>query len=191
VGLQWFGLRQRFAALHISVWRSVVKNRSFYRSRQKSSPFQPAAVSPLSAHRHVVPKYRSMSKESVAARLPCFGAAATAARPCRGSCDRARKIRRNISGSRGHIECRRSGSVRRGSSRRGRVTLAEPEIECAANRLAARHNAGSSHPASESTTNRIGYTELNQPLYDAFAVIALGGSSSLGPFHLQHDGITL
>jgi len=184
VGLQWLGLGQLFAGLHISVWRSVVKNRGFYRSRQKSSPLQPATVSPFSAH-PVVPKYRSMSEESVPARLPCFGAGpATAARPCRGSCDRARKIRRNICGSWGHIECRRSGSVRRGSRRRGRVTLTEPEIECAANRLAARRNARNPHPASGSTTTGIGYTELNQPLYDALAVISLGGSSGLGPFLL-------
>ena len=184
MGLQWFGLGQLFAGLHISVWRSVVKNRGFYRSRQKSSPLQPATVSPFSAH-PVVPKYRSMSEESVPARLPCFGAGpATAARPCRGSCDRARKIRRNICGSWGHIERRRSGSGRRGFRTRGRVTLTEPEIECAANRLPAGHNARNPHTASEGTTNWIGYTEPNQPLYDAFAVIALGGSSSLGAFDL-------
>jgi len=185
VGLQWFGLGQLFAGLHISVWRSVVKNRSFYRCRQKSSRFQPAAVSPISAHRYVVPKSRSMSNESVPPRLPCFGAGpATAARPFRGSCDRARKIRRNICGSWGHIECRRSGGVRRGSRTRGRVTVTEPEIACAANRLPARHNARNPKAASEGTTNGIGYTALNQPLCDALAVIALGRSSSLGPFHL-------
>jgi hypothetical protein len=71
------------------------------------------------------------------------------------------------------------------------VTVTELEIECAANRLPARHSARNPNADSEGTTNGIGYTELYQPLCDTYAVIALGGSSSLGPFHLQPGGITL
>ena len=49
MGLQWFGLGQLFAGLHISVWRAVVKIAAFIDPARNLRPFNPQRfrLSPL------------------------------------------------------------------------------------------------------------------------------------------------